>query len=51
MSWMFAKGTGDQRSIPGRIIPKIQKTVLNTALINTQLYKIGIKSEAIKAIE
>ena len=41
----FANGPGNQGSIPDRIIPKIQKTVLNTSLLNTQHYKVGIKGK------
>ena len=43
MSWVFANGLGDQGSIPGRVIPKTQKTVLDAALLNTQHYKVKIK--------
>ena len=32
--------------IPGRVIPKIVKIVLDTALLNTQQYKVRIKSKA-----
>ena len=35
MSWVFANGQGDQGSIQGRVIPKIPKMVLDTALLNT----------------
>ena len=38
---MFANGPGDRDSIPGRVIPKTQKMVLNAALLNTQHYKEG----------
>ena len=37
---VFANGPGDQGSIPGRVIPKIQKMVLDAALLNTQHYKV-----------
>ena len=40
MSSVFPNGPG---SIPGRIIPKTLKLVLNTALLNTQHYKVRIK--------
>ena len=33
-----------QGSIPGRVIPKIQKIVLDASLLNIQRYKVGIKS-------
>ena len=32
-------------SIPGRVIPKTQKMVLNAALLNTQHYKVRIKDK------
>ena len=38
-------GPGDQGSIPGRVIPKTQKMVLNSALLGTQLYKVRIKGK------
>ena len=36
---VFANGPGDQGSIPGRVIPKTQKMVLDATLLNTQHYK------------
>ena len=45
MSRVFANGPGDQGSIPGRVIPKTQKMVLDAALLNTQYYKVRIKSK------
>ncbi len=42
---VFANGPGDQVSIPGQVIPKIQKMVLDTALLNTQHYKVRIKGK------
>ena len=42
MSRVFANGLGDRGLIPGRVIPKTQKMVLDTALLNTQHYKIRI---------
>ena len=36
---------GDCRSIPGRIIRKIQKMVLDAALLSTQHYKVSIKGK------
>ena len=41
---VFANGLGDLGSIPGRVIPKTQKIVLEAALFNTQHYKVWIKS-------
>ena len=45
MGRVFANGPGDLVSIPGRIIPKTLKMVLDTSLLNTQQYKVRIKSE------
>ena len=36
-------GQEDLDSIPGRVIPKTLKMVLDTALLNTQQYKVRIK--------
>ena len=36
---------GDLGSIPGRVIPKTLKMVLDTSLLNTQQYKVRIKSK------
>ena len=45
MSRVFANGLKDQRSIPGRVISKTQKMVLNAALLSTQHYKVRIKGK------
>ena len=45
MSRVFANGPRDQGSIPGRVIPKTQKMVLDDALLNTQHYKVQIKGK------
>ena len=42
---VFANGPGDLGSIPGRVIPKTLKTVLDTSLLNTQQYKVRIKAK------
>ena len=42
---VFANGPGDQGSIPGRVIPKTLKMVLDTPLLNTQQYKVYIKGK------
>ena len=42
---MFANGPGDQGSIPGWVIPKTQKMVLDSSLLNTYHYKVRIKSK------
>ena len=46
--WKWDKnehGPGDLGSIPGRIIPKTLKMVLDTSLLNTQQYKVCIKGK------
>ena len=45
MGGVFANGLGDQASIPGRVIPKTQKIVLDASLLNTQHYKVWIKGK------
>ena len=45
MSRVFANGPYDLGSIPGRVIPKTLKMVLDTALLNTQQYKVCIKGK------
>ena len=42
---VFANGPGYQGSIPGRVIPKTQKIVLDATLLNTQHYKVMIKGK------
>ena len=42
---VFANGLGTWDSIPGRIIPKTQKMVLDISLLNTQYYKVRIKGK------
>ena len=37
---VFANGPGDLGSIPGRVIPKTQKMILDASLLNTQYYKV-----------
>ena len=41
----FANGSGDLSSIPGCIIPKTLKMVLDTFMLNTQQYKLHIKDK------
>ena len=43
MGSVLANGLGDLSSIPGRVIPKSIKMVLDTTLLNTQQYKVRIK--------
>ena len=40
---VLTNGPGDLGSIPGRVIPKTQKIVLDASLLNTQQYKVRIK--------
>ena len=42
---MFANGPGYLGSIPGRVIPKTLKMVLDTSLLNTKQYKVRIKGK------
>ena len=42
---VFANGPGDRDSIPGRVLPKTKKMVLDTALLNTQHYKVRINGK------
>ena len=43
---IFCKfGPGDLGSLPGRVIPKTQKMVLDASLLNTQHYKVWIKGK------
>ena len=43
VSKVFANDPGILSSIPGRVIPKTLKMVLDTSLINTHQYKVRIK--------
>ena len=45
---VFANGPGDLESIPGRVIPKTLKMVLDATLLNTQYYKVRIKGKVEK---
>ena len=45
MSRVFANVPGDQGLIPGQVIPKTQKMVLDATLLNTQHYKVRIKGK------
>ena len=42
---VFANGPRDLGSIPGRVIPKTLKMVLDNSLLNTQHYKVHIKGK------
>ena len=45
MSRVFVSGPGDLGSIPGQVIPKTKKLVLDASLLNTQHYKVRIKGK------
>ena len=45
MSRVFANDPGDQGLIPGRVISKTQKMVLDATFLNTQYYKVRIKGK------
>ena len=45
MGRVFASDLGDWGLIPGQVIPKTQKMVLDAALLNTQHYKVRIKDK------
>ena len=45
MRTVFAYGSGDRGSIPGQVIPKTQKMVLDATLLSTQHYKVRIKGQ------
>ena len=48
---VFANGPGDRGSIPGRVIPKTPKMVLDAALLSTQHYTVRIKGKVAKSRE
>ena len=48
---VFTNGQGDLCSIPGRVIPKTLKMVLDTSLLNTQQYKVRIECKVEKSRE
>ena len=41
----FTNGPGDLGPIPGRVIRKTQKMLLDASLLNTQHYKVNIKGK------
>ena len=45
MGRVFADGPGDLGLIPGSVIPKTLKMVLDTSLLNTLQYKVRIKGK------
>ena len=42
---LFANGLGDLGSIPGRVIPKTQKMVIDASFLNSHHYKVRIKGK------
>ena len=46
MGRVFANGPGDLGSIPGRVIQKTLKIVLDTSLLYTQQYEVRIEDKA-----
>ena len=42
---VFANGPVDLGSIPGRVIPKTLKMILDTSLLNHQQYKVCVKGK------
>ena len=42
---VVTNGLGDLGSIPGRVIPKTLKMVLDTSLLNTHQYKVCIRGK------
>ena len=42
---VVANGPGDLNSLPDRVIPKTQKMVFDSSLLNTQHYKVRIKGK------
>ena len=45
VGWVFVDCSWDLGSMPGRVIPKALKVVLDTFLLNTQQYKVRIKGK------
>ena len=51
ISRVFLNDPGNRGSIPGGVIPKTQKMVLDAALLRTQHYKVGIKGKVVQSRE
>ena len=45
MCRVFTNVLGDRTSIPDRVMPKTQKILLNTSLLNPQLFKVRVKGK------
>ena len=41
MSWVFANGPGERSSVPGRVLPKIQKWYLMLACLTLSIIRYG----------
>ena len=50
MAKMFAYGPGDRGSVPGLVIQKTQKMLLDTSF-NIQYYKLRIKGKVVQSRE
>ena len=48
---VFTNGSGDRGSVPGHVILKTLKMVLDTSLLNTLQYKVRIKGKAVQSKE
>ena len=48
---VFVNGLGDRGSIPGRVISKTQKMLLDASLFNNQHYKVQIKGKMVQSRE
>ena len=48
---VFANSPVDLGSIPGRVIPKTLRMVLDTSLLNSQQYKVRIKGKVVQSRE
>ena len=48
---VFANGLGDLGTVPGRVISKTLKMVIDTSFLNTQQYKVCIKGKVEKSRE
>ena len=42
---VYVNGPKDRGSIPGRVIPKTQKMVLDASFLNTQYYNVRVKGK------
>ena len=42
---VFVNGPGDLGSVPGRVIPKTLRMVLDTSLLNIQQYKVCVEGK------